>query len=83
MTISSSSSPARRDDDDGGVFSDRTESARESITLPDLLKEGRRKRIVRAQRMNTAWATPMRHLMQAGDAHPLSTKTGDRGESNQ
>ena len=26
--------------------------------------------------MNTAWATPMRHLMQAGDAHPPSTATG-------
>ena len=43
MTISSSSSPARRDDDDGGVFSGRTESARESITLPDLLKRGTKK----------------------------------------
>ena len=43
MTISSSSSPARRDDDDGGVFSDRTESAREFIALPDLLKRGTKK----------------------------------------
>ena len=110
MTISSSSSPARRDDDDGGVFSGRTESARESITLPDLLKRGTKKEDResaayeyclgdadeashpgwgrpssvdedrRSKRIAGRIASPPASL--AGDAHPPSTKTGDRGESN-
>ena len=110
LTISSSSSPARRDDDDGGVFSGRTESARESITLPDLLKRGTKKEDResaayeyclgdadeashagwgrpssvdedrRSKRIAGRIASPPASL--AGDAHPPSTKTGDRGESN-
>ena len=111
MTISSSSSPARRDDDDGGVFSGRTESARESITLPDLLKRGTKKEDResaayeyclgdadeashpgwgrpssvdedrRSKRIAGRIASPPASL--AGDAHPPSTKTGDRRESQE
>ena len=131
---------ARRDDDDGGVFSGRTESTRESITLPDLLKRGtkkedresaayeyslgdadeashpgwgrpssvdvrRRPEIEENRRKNrvpssvTGWGRPASvdedrrskriagriaspPASLAGDAHPPSAKTGDRGESN-
>ena len=110
MTISSSSSPARRDDDDGGVFSGRTESARESITLPDLLKRGTKKEDRESaayeyclgdadEASHPGWGRPSSvdedrrskriagriaspPASPAGDAHPPSTKTGDRGESN-
>ena len=65
------------------VVGGRTESARESITLPDLLKRGTKKEDRESAAYEYCWATPMRHLIQAGDAHPPSTKTGDRRESQE